>query len=395
MAFASGRVSFRRFAVLGKGPKGVEQDLLDKLAEYALKEGEFATPEEIEWGWSGGRHILDGSFSFANNVFADALHFALRIDTNKVPADLKKAYTAMEEEKAGGTSSEAAGKAKKKAAKDAVAGRLEEELRSGRFRRSKLLPILWDLPAQMLYCPAAGTGREKLLELFQRTFGLELLELTSGSAALRLAEAAGKHRDYEDLRPTRFVPGPEGEGQYPDYPWVAKGDEPKDFLGNEFGLWLWHEADHHNGTIATGTNTEVTIMIDKMLDLECAYGESGKDTLRGTGPAQMPEARHALRSGKLPRRMGLTLITGNQQFELGMGVEPLSASGARLPDIEDAETARVIFEERIGLVRDLAKAMDGLFATFFKLRASAAWEGRTGAIQKWILAATKAKERTE
>src|SRR5262245_15747103 len=98
MGFASGSISFRRFAVAGKSPKSIEQKLLDALSEHALRPGEFGVPEEIEYGWGGGRHVLDGDFSFENNVYADALHFALRIDTNKVPGELKKAYQMMEEE---------------------------------------------------------------------------------------------------------------------------------------------------------------------------------------------------------------------------------------------------------------------------------------------------------
>ena len=100
MGFASGSMSFRRFAVTGSGPTVPDQALLDKLAEHALKAGEFGVPEEVEYGWGGGRHVLDGSFGFEHNVFADALHFAMRVDTNKVPGDLKKAYKLMEEEAA-------------------------------------------------------------------------------------------------------------------------------------------------------------------------------------------------------------------------------------------------------------------------------------------------------
>src|SRR5437762_2832301 len=98
MGFASGSVSFRRFAVVGDAPTSIEQTLLDKLSEFALRPGEIGVPEEEEYGWSGGRHVLDGNFSFENNVFAEALHFAIRIDTNKVPSELKKAYQMMEEE---------------------------------------------------------------------------------------------------------------------------------------------------------------------------------------------------------------------------------------------------------------------------------------------------------
>src|SRR5687767_14389360 len=206
MGFSSGSVSFRRFAVVGKAPKTPEQELLDKLASHALKPGEFGVPEETEYGWGGGRHVLDGAFGFEHNVFADALHFALRVDTNKVPGDLKKAYQLMEEEAVAATNpSGFISKNQKKDVKDSIRRKVDEEMKSGRFRRSKLLPMLWDLPSQTLYCAATGASFEKLAELFERTFGLTLLPMTSGALALRLLEPRGRRRDYEDLRPTRFV----------------------------------------------------------------------------------------------------------------------------------------------------------------------------------------------
>src|SRR6202043_136741 len=116
--------------------------------------------------------------------------------------------------------------------------------------------------------------------------------------------------------PPRFVPGPTGEGEYPDYPWVAKGPEPKDFLGNEFLLWLWHEADHRTGTIKTESANEITLYIDPALDLDFAYGKRGRAFLRGDAPSRMPEARDALRTGKLPRKAGLVLDAFRQQFTL-------------------------------------------------------------------------------
>ena len=96
MGFASGSISFRRYAVIGEARSEVVQDMLDRLSEHTLRPRELGVPEEDEYGWSGGRHVLDGSFSFENNVYADALLFGLRIDTNKVPGDLKKAYQMME-----------------------------------------------------------------------------------------------------------------------------------------------------------------------------------------------------------------------------------------------------------------------------------------------------------
>lgn len=393
MGFASGSVSFRRFTVVGKSkdmPKIADQDLLDKLAEHALKPGEFGGTEEIEYGWSGGRHIFDGQFSFGHNVFNDALCFALRIDTNKVPGDMKKAYQIMEEEAvAASNPSGFISKTQKKAVKEVVREKLEEETRSGKYRRSKLLPILWDVPERIVYCTASGSSMEKLLEIFERTFGLELEPLSAGSLALRLLEGKSKRREYEDLRPTRFAFGPDGESQQPEYPWVTKGPQPKDFLGNEFLVWLWHEADARSGTIVAEGVAEVTAFFDRALDLDCAYGQTGKDTIRGDGPSRTPEARDALRVGKVPRKAGLLLHASSQQYDLALAAESLAVGSAKLPEVEEAESPRALFEERITLLRDLSKTIDALFGAFLKVRASSSWEGQTGAIRRWIMQTAK------
>ncbi|HYO08059.1 MAG TPA: hypothetical protein VER17_03740 [Tepidisphaeraceae bacterium] len=385
-------MSFRRFAVMGEQPEAIDQDMLDKLAQFALRPGEIGAPEEVEYGWSGGRHVLDGQFSFENNVYADTLSFALRIDTNKVPGDLKRAYAMMEEDAVAATNpSGFISKNQKRDVKDSVRKRIDDELRDGRFRRSKMLPILWDLPTATLYCNASGGALEQLMEIFERTYGLTLMPLSAGTIALKILEPRGKRRDYEDFRPTRFVPGPEGESQWPEYPWVLKGPEPKDFLGNEFLLWLWHEAEVKDGSIMTGGGGggagagEATVMIDRSLDLDCAYGASGKDSLRATGPTRMPEARDALRSGKLPRKAGFILDVNGVQFSFALNAETFAVGAAKLPDIEEAETPRVVFEERIALLRELARALDGMFETFLQYRASSAWEGQTASLRRWIL----------
>src|SRR5262249_9479861 len=143
MGFATGSVSFRRFAVLGKHPKTITEDHIARLSDLALRPSDIGTPEEVEYGWSGGRHIFDATFSFDRNVFGDALSFALRIDTNKVPGDLKKAYQIIEEDAiAKKNPSGFLTKQQKKEVKDTVQKKIDEELRSGRFRKSKLTPCL-------------------------------------------------------------------------------------------------------------------------------------------------------------------------------------------------------------------------------------------------------------
>jgi hypothetical protein len=386
MGFASGSISFRRFAVMGDSPKVIEQSMLDALSEHALRVGEVGAPEEIEYGWSGGRHILDGTFSFDHNVFGDALIFGLRIDTNRVPGELKKAYQLMEEEaQAAQNPSGFISKNQKRDAKEITARKIEDDLRSGQFRRSKLIQVLWDLPSQTVYCSASASTEEILLEIFERTFKLNLLPVSAGTLALQTMEPKGKRRDYEDLRPTRFVMGPEGEGQLAEYPWVAKGPEPKDFLGNEFLVWLWHEADRNGGIVGTTKGRDATILFDRSLDLDCVYGATGKDSLRGEGPTRMPEALDALRSGKVPRKAGFIMDASGLQYSFNFNGETFGIGSLKLPEVEDAETPRVVFEERITMLRDFCEAIDGLFETFLKSRGSSSWEGQTTLLRRWIM----------
>jgi hypothetical protein len=57
--------------------------------------------------------------------------------------------------------------------------------------------------------------------------------------------------------------------------------------------------------------------------------------------------------------------------------------------VEEADTPRTQFEERVVLMRDLWKAIDSLFDVFLKRRCSSAWESHTSAIRKWILQTPK------
>jgi hypothetical protein len=49
----------------------------------------------------------------------------------------------------------------------------------------------------------------------------------------------------------------------------------------------------------------------------------------------------------------------------------------------------VVFEERIALLRELAKTLDGLFETFLGVRASSSWEGQASNLRRWITAQGK------
>ena len=381
MAYASGSLSFTRFAVVGQGPSAVTEDVLERLAEHKVYAPEGVVPDDETWGWCGGRHLLDEEFSFEANVFNDCLHVGLRLDTNRPPGDLKQAYILMEEQAA--ASNGFITKSQKKDAKDVAMRRLDDEKRAGRFRKSRMTSILWDVGAATVYGPSSKSLQEKLYELFDRTFGLTLHPLSSGNLALRKLEGTGRRRDYEDARPTRCVVGPGGEHEAAEYPWVAKGPQAKDFYGNEFLAWLWWTAETGGGAVDAKGVGQVQVFINNVLDLDCAFGQTGRDTLKHEGPTQMPEARHALRTGKVPRKLGATLI-GPAQYTLTLAGESLAVSGLVLPEVEEADSPRVLFEERINLLRDFGRTLDGLFDEFLKVRAGGKWPAVTNLVRDWI-----------
>src|SRR6516225_1448124 len=96
MGFLSGRVSFVRYHVTGRPPKVFGPEHLERLAAHAIGKQRLASADGVEAGWIAGDHILDTRFDLAKNVVDDTLQFALRLDSQKVPADLLRAYVQVE-----------------------------------------------------------------------------------------------------------------------------------------------------------------------------------------------------------------------------------------------------------------------------------------------------------
>ena len=165
---------------------------------------------------------------------------------------------------------------------------------------------------------------------------------------------------------------------------VLIGDEAKDFLGNEFLTWLWHEAAVNEGVIDLENQGHATVFFDRSLDLDCSYGMTGRDALRGDGVTRMPEALDGLRSGKVPRKAGLTVEFTGDQFSFSINGESFAITALKLPEVEEADTPRVLFEERIAMLRMFSILIDSLFRDFLKTRFSSTWPGRTKDISKWI-----------
>ena len=151
MGFLSGRVTFARYRVAGASPGLFGPKYLDALAANAAGKQRIADKDGIEVGWTAGDHVLDTRFDLAKNVVNDALHFAFRVDSERLPTDLMRAYTAIElaalsADNRGGQPSAR----QRREARENARERLEQEAKDGRYVRRKTSEVLWDAPSNEL-----------------------------------------------------------------------------------------------------------------------------------------------------------------------------------------------------------------------------------------------------
>jgi hypothetical protein len=380
MAFLSGRVSFLRFRITGAAPGIFGPEHLEKLAAHKIGSQRVAASDGVEVGWITGDHILDTAFEQEKNVVNDSLQFAMRIDTNKIPGELLRAYAAVEL-KALATLNPSGKPSNKqrREAKESARNRIEEEAKDGRFVKRKAFPIMWDSRSNELLVGTTSTSQiDRLLTLFESTFDVGFEMLTSGSLAFRLAEGRNQTRGIDDAAPSAFVPGISPA----EVAWIVD-ENSRDYIGNEFLLWLWYYLENENDSIKLSDGSEATIMFTGSLSLECPRAQTGRETISHEGPTRLPEARRAIQGGKMPRRAGLTIVRHSAQYDLTLSPEQLAISGAKLPAPEETED-RARLEERITQIRDMIETLDLIYDYFGNKRFGGEWSKELAKMQSWL-----------
>jgi hypothetical protein len=380
MGFFSGRVTFGRYRIQGVSPGMFGPEHLERLQTHAIGKQKVAAADGVEVGWTAGDHLLDTSFDLAKNIVNDVLHFCLRVDSMRIPSELLRAYTHIElQGLAAENASSLPSARQKREARELAREKLEEEARDGRFIKRKVFPILWDaLSNELLVGTTSASALDRLHSLFEDTFGHGFEPLGAGQQAFRLSEPRQQTRGVDDATPAPFVPGSSPS----EVAWILD-ENSRDFLGNEYLLWLWYMLDSESDTIALSDGSEVALMLARTLVLECPRGQTGRESISSDGPTRLPEARRAIQSGKLPRKVGLTLVRHDHQYELTLQAESLAVSAAKLPAPEASEE-RARLEERIAQLRHLLETLDLLYDAFSEKRAGDQWSKELAKMQKWL-----------
>jgi hypothetical protein len=380
MGFLSGPLSFQCFQIKSDGHRQFAPSDIKVLEKFAISEIS-ASADQAGVGFLAGEHLLDLKFSLEKNIVGDALHCAIRIDTHQIPAAVRKAWLQLElAALTVDNSGSRPTKAQRQEAREAVEARCQDEIRSGRFLRMQQFPVLWDARNSVLFFGGSSTTAADLCcDLFSRAFELELQPMTASRRARDWATEAKRRKSLDQTIPSVFLTN----NATAEISWWNQQEGNWDFLGNEFLLWLWWRWETVSGTIALPDQSEVTGMFARTLSLQCPRDESGKETITAEGPTGLPEAMQAIRSGKLPRRAGMTIVRHGQQYDLTIQPETFMISGAKI-HVDDTSEGDAVREDRVDSVRSLHETVDLLFRAFCEQRVGKSWSSELEQISRWL-----------
>ncbi len=386
MSFRSGSVSYSRFRPTGPAPDPGSDALWDSFRACKISPEGAGQGGEPSIGWIGGRHILDLAFGWETNSFGGSVTAAMRRDVARVPADLRHAYRALAEEAyratlPGEQRARQLSRRERAEAKTVADRQGMDEIARGHHRTMRQVPILWDVPAAMVYAPSGSDeARSQLARLFKESFGSILGPVAAGVLA---ADAqAGGRRAIDDLASATFGVTPVDPGQPTPRPAWCSGDHG-DILGNEFLVWLWWHAESAESLELDGQS--ITVLPERVLDLACAWDTTGTTAIRTEYPTRLRETRRALASGKWPRRMGMTIDIGGDAYRATIRGESLAVAGLSLPRDEDSPpTEREAMEQRVDRILTFERTIRGLFEQFVRIRLSPDWRAAEKEIASWV-----------
>jgi hypothetical protein len=148
--------------------------------------------------------------------------------------------------------------------------------------------------------------------------------------------------------------------------------EGRRFMGREFVVWLWFESEMQETNLRPTGVDPVSMWLEAQITLVLEKEES---RLKGAIPASSPEAKEALRQGKLPKEAKMRLIRGDREYTWTLKADTLGLSGLKLPtQLKKDDEKHEIFYERMMLVNDLDATLAALYADFIQLRLADVWD---------------------
>jgi len=390
-----GTLTFTRFFTQGALPKDLRRKFLE-AAKLRVFEPLKPEDEALEaTGWCVMERPFDLELDSAKMFHDSFVLLGFRVDRYRIPGALLKSQIADEEQRqlARGKKTKLS-RNEKLEIKDRVVMRLRKKV----IPTSKAIDLCWHLDSGVVLF--FGHSKRMILDfmaLFEKTFGLQLLEDSPHAAATRAELPRELERAFKQLEPLSFSSGrkrlgktnkPEPEPEVSEAPASGEEDllervESTRFLGAEFLLWLWLRAEIVNKPIPLPELGDFEVWLDNQITLQSDIDPNERVTVRGAAPSGSPEAREAVRAQKFPVRARIAIRNEERDFACVLVAHRFAVSSGKIPAVLTKDTDDA-FQERMSLVERLCQNLDGLYAAFLRDRLSAIWkEAWEPAIVSW------------
>jgi len=368
-----GSLTFTRFFTQGALPKDLRRKFLE-AAKLRVFEPLKPEDEALEaTGWCVMERPFDLELDSAKIFHDNFVLLGFRVDRYRIPGALLKSQISDEEQK-----QLARGKKTKLSRNERleIKDRVVMRLRKKVIPSSKALDVCWHLDSGIVLF--FGHSKRMLLDfaaLFEKTFGLALLEDSPYAAATRAELPRELERAFKQIEPISFSSGrkrlgkssikPESEPE----PSETSTAEPEDllervestrFLGPEFLLWLWLRAEIVNKPLSLPELGNFEVWLDNQLTLQSA-----------------------VRAQKFPVRARIAIRNEERDFACVLVAQRYAVASGKIPAVLTKDTDDA-FQERMTLIERMCQSLDGLFRMFLQDRLSAVWkEGWEPAVVCW------------
>jgi recombination associated protein RdgC len=166
----------------------------------------------------------------------------------------------------------------------------------------------------------------------------------------------------------------------------------KRFVGQEFLTWLWFKSEERGGAVQLDGEGDIQVVFEKHMLLESGEGEAHEKLICKGLQAELQEARTGLRMGKKIEQARIFLAKGEYEYHFTLTATLFEYRNVRLPKTltpSEESSDRLALEgkilEKLGMVEEAMRTIDGLFRMFLKIRVSDDWPIELAQMRAWVL----------
>jgi len=158
----------------------------------------------------------------------------------------------------------------------------------------------------------------------------------------------------------------------------------KRFVGQEFLTWLWFKSEERGGAVQLDGEGDIQVVFEKHMLLESGEGEAHEKLICKGLQAELQEARTGLRMGKKIEQARIFLAKGEYEYHFTRNVRlPKTLTPGEESSDRLALEGKIL--EKIGMVEEAMRTIDGLFRMFLKIRVGDDWPVELAKMRAWVL----------